>query len=109
VVEGGVVSVAAELVEGLTLDELVARHGPLPVRRVAQLGLELLDALEAVHAAGLAHLDLRPANVLVAPASPIPAAFSPPWREAPTRPSTAPWSACGGPGTRSTRRWSGCC
>jgi eukaryotic-like serine/threonine-protein kinase len=66
VVEGGVVYVATELVDAaLTLDELVARHGPLPVRRVAQLGLELLDALGATHAAGLVHLDLRPANVLV--------------------------------------------
>jgi len=67
VVEDGVVYVATELVDAaLTLDELVARHGPLPVRRVAQLGLELLDALEAAHGAGLAHLDLRPGNVLVA-------------------------------------------
>ncbi|MGH2815636.1 MAG: serine/threonine-protein kinase, partial [Actinomycetota bacterium] len=66
VVEDGVVYVAAELVDALTLDELIARHGPLPVRRVAQLGLELLDALEAAHAAGLHHLDLRPACVLVA-------------------------------------------
>jgi eukaryotic-like serine/threonine-protein kinase len=66
VVDDGSVYVAGELVDALTLDELVARHGPLPVRRVAQLGLELLDALEAGHAAGLAHLDLRPANVLVA-------------------------------------------
>ncbi|HET6815359.1 MAG TPA: protein kinase, partial [Actinomycetota bacterium] len=66
VVEDGVVYVASELVDAaLTLDELVARHGPLPVRRVAQLGLELLDALEAVHGAGLVHLDLRPGNVLV--------------------------------------------
>jgi len=66
VVEGGVAYVATELVDAaLTLDELVARHGPLPVRRVAQLGLELLDALEAAHGAGLAHLDLRPGNVLV--------------------------------------------
>src|SRR5215213_4846534 len=66
VVEDGVVFVATELVDAaLTLDELVARHGPLPVRRAAQLGLELLDALEAAHAAGLAHLDLRPGNVLV--------------------------------------------
>jgi hypothetical protein len=66
VVEDGVVYVASELVDAaLTLDELVARHGPLPVRRVAQLGLELLDALEAAHGAGLAHLDLRPGNVLV--------------------------------------------
>jgi eukaryotic-like serine/threonine-protein kinase len=66
VVQDGVVYVAAELVDALTLDELIARHGPLPVRRVARLGLELLDALETAHGAGLAHLDLRPANVLVA-------------------------------------------
>jgi eukaryotic-like serine/threonine-protein kinase len=66
VVQDGVVYVATELVDALTLDELIARHGPLPVRRVAQLGLELLDALESAHRAGLAHLDLRPANVLVA-------------------------------------------
>jgi eukaryotic-like serine/threonine-protein kinase len=65
VVENGVVYVATELVDGLTLEELVARHGPLPVRRVAQLGLGLLDALEAAHAAGLVHLDLRPATVLI--------------------------------------------
>jgi eukaryotic-like serine/threonine-protein kinase len=66
VVQDGVVYVATELVDALTLDELIARHGPLPVRRVAQLGLELLDGLAAAHDAGLAHLDLRPGNVLVA-------------------------------------------
>jgi eukaryotic-like serine/threonine-protein kinase len=65
VVEDGLVYVATELVDGLTLEELVARHGPLPVRRVAQLGLELLDTLEAAHGARLTHLDLRPATVLI--------------------------------------------
>jgi eukaryotic-like serine/threonine-protein kinase len=65
VVEDGVVYVVSELADALTLDELIAGHGPLPVRRVAQLGLELLDALEAAHAAGLVHLDLRPGCVLV--------------------------------------------
>jgi eukaryotic-like serine/threonine-protein kinase len=65
VVQDGGVYVVTELLDALTLDELIARHGPLPVRRVAQLGLELLDALEAAHAAGLAHLDLRPGCVLV--------------------------------------------
>jgi serine/threonine protein kinase len=57
--------VATELVGGVTLDQLIARDGPLPVGRVASMGLDLLDALEATHAAGLAHLDLRPANVLI--------------------------------------------
>ena len=65
VVEDGVVYVASELVDALTLDEVIARHGPLPVRRVARLGLDLLDALEAAHSAGLAHLDLRPGCVLI--------------------------------------------
>jgi eukaryotic-like serine/threonine-protein kinase len=66
VAEPGAAYVATELVDALTLQELVARHGPLPVRRVAEVGLEVLDALEAVHRAGLVHLDLRPGNVLVA-------------------------------------------
>jgi eukaryotic-like serine/threonine-protein kinase len=67
VVEDGVVYVASELVDAPTLDELTARHGPLPVDQAAQLGLELLDTLEAAHTAGLSHLDLRPANVLITP------------------------------------------
>ncbi|HEX7148780.1 MAG TPA: protein kinase, partial [Actinomycetota bacterium] len=65
VVEDGLVYVVTELFDALTLDELITRHGPLPVRRVAQLGLELLDGLEVAHAAGLPHLDLRPGCVLV--------------------------------------------
>jgi eukaryotic-like serine/threonine-protein kinase len=65
VVTDGVVYVATELVEGVTLDRLIARDGPLPVGRVASMGLELLGALGATHAAGLAHLDLRPADVLI--------------------------------------------
>jgi eukaryotic-like serine/threonine-protein kinase len=66
VAENGRVYVATELLEALTLDELIAKHGPLPSKRVAQIGLDVLDVLEASHAAGLAHLDLRPGNVLVA-------------------------------------------
>jgi serine/threonine protein kinase len=67
VVTDGVVYVATELVDAPTLDQLIARGGPLPVGRVARMGLELLEALEAAHTAGLAHLDLHPANILVAP------------------------------------------
>jgi serine/threonine protein kinase len=70
VVTDGVVYVATELVDAPPLDELIARDGPLPVGRVARMGLELLEALEAAHTAGLAHLDLRPANILVAPDGP---------------------------------------
>jgi hypothetical protein len=53
--------------EGLTLDEEVRRHGPLPADRVRELGAQLAEGLAAIHAAGLVHRDLKPSNVILAP------------------------------------------
>jgi hypothetical protein len=55
-----------ELVEGRSLDRAVGAGGPLPPRRVAEIGARLLDALNAAHAEGLLHRDVKPANVLLA-------------------------------------------
>jgi hypothetical protein len=54
-----------ELVEADTLSEAVSVHGPLPARRVAEIGLSLLSALEAAHAQGIVHRDVKPSNVLL--------------------------------------------
>jgi predicted Ser/Thr protein kinase len=54
-----------EHVEGETLEQFAARRGRLPARDVARLILELAGALEALHAHGFVHLDVKPANVLV--------------------------------------------
>jgi serine/threonine-protein kinase len=54
-----------ELIEGENLKELVTRGGPLPVRRVLELGLEVGRALAFAHANGLVHRDVKPQNVLL--------------------------------------------
>ncbi|MFD0686247.1 outer membrane protein assembly factor BamB family protein [Actinomadura fibrosa] len=55
---------------GLSLQEAVAQHGPLPVPAVFGLGASLAEALLSVHRAGVVHRDLKPANVMLAPDGP---------------------------------------
>jgi serine/threonine protein kinase len=62
-----VVVLTMELVRGGTADQLLARHGALPADYVAVLLDQLLQALDAVHAAGLVHRDVKPANLLLEP------------------------------------------
>jgi serine/threonine protein kinase len=59
--------VVTELEDAPTLDEVVARQGPLGPERAAAIGLALLDALGAAHSGGVVHRDVRPANVLLPP------------------------------------------
>ena len=63
--EDGKQFIVFELVEGDNLKELVERGGPLPVRRVLDLGLEIGRALAFAHGQGLVHRDVKPQNVLL--------------------------------------------
>jgi serine/threonine protein kinase len=51
--------------EGRTLAERLADQGPLDVATARSIGLQLLSALEAVHAQGIVHRDLKPANIFL--------------------------------------------
>jgi serine/threonine-protein kinase len=54
-----------EYLPGLTLEQLVGRHGPLPPCRAVWLLRQACRALREAHALGLVHRDLKPANVMV--------------------------------------------
>ncbi len=56
-----------ELIEGPTLDELLKRQGPLPIRDALNIARQICQALEAAHAKGIMHRDLKPANIKVLP------------------------------------------
>lgn len=60
----GRVGVWMELVEGLTLDDLIRNQGRFGAREATLIGIELGRALAAVHAAGIVHRDVKAANAM---------------------------------------------
>lgn len=65
VCEGQSLYYVMELIEGSTLLETIRNSKGLELKRVADIGLQLADALQAVHDAGIIHRDLKPDNVLL--------------------------------------------
>ncbi|MFH8491713.1 serine/threonine-protein kinase [Streptomyces longisporoflavus] len=58
--------IVMEIVRGLSLSDVLDAEGPMPPRRAAHIGAEVLAALRAAHEAGVLHRDVKPGNVLVA-------------------------------------------
>ncbi|MEU4224493.1 serine/threonine-protein kinase [Nonomuraea sp. NPDC026600] len=58
--------IVMQLVQSRSLGAVIKQDGPLPPKRVAEIGLAVLDALQRAHEAGVLHRDVKPENVLLA-------------------------------------------
>jgi serine/threonine protein kinase len=63
--------VVTRFVPGRTLEDVVLSEGPLERRQVIRLAQGLCQALAAVHAAGVIHRDVKPANVMLVDGEPL--------------------------------------
>ena len=63
--EDGQLYLATRFVAGTDLQDLLWADGPLAPQRAADIVRQVGDALDAAHAAGLVHRDVKPANVLL--------------------------------------------
>jgi ketosteroid isomerase-like protein len=64
--EDGQLYLVMRYVPGTDLHRLLKHEGPLPPERAAAIVAQVASALDAAHAAGLVHRDVKPANVLIA-------------------------------------------
>ncbi|MET9214836.1 MULTISPECIES: serine/threonine-protein kinase [unclassified Nocardia] len=54
-----------EFIDGITFDDVLAEHGPLPVGVVAALGAQTAAVLAAAHRDNIFHRDLKPPNLML--------------------------------------------
>jgi len=62
--EKGIPYIVSELVDGAALGTLIAK-GPMPLKKVLDIAIQVAAGLSAAHHAGIVHRDLKPANIMI--------------------------------------------
>ncbi len=62
--QDGVAFLVMEYLEGESLAERL-KKGPMPLKETLKIGMQVCEALEAAHRAGITHRDLKPANIML--------------------------------------------
>jgi serine/threonine protein kinase len=63
--ENGVVFLVMEYLDGLTLKQLIRQEGPMPLPRTVEILRQVGGALDAAHAEGVVHRDLKSDNIML--------------------------------------------
>ena len=61
----GVYFLAMEYIEGRDLDHLIRERGALPVEQALDCAIQAARGLEAAHAQGIVHRDIKPGNLML--------------------------------------------
>nr|WP_033516934.1 serine/threonine-protein kinase [Bifidobacterium cuniculi] len=70
-IDDAVAFIVTELIEGKNLREDVRQNGKYTGGDLERLADKLIDAVRAVHAAGIVHRDIKPTNVMVSVTGPV--------------------------------------
>lgn len=65
--DSGTEAIIMELLEGRTMRAVLDESGPLPVRDIIDIGVQISEALTEAHRGGVVHRDVKPSNILLCP------------------------------------------
>ena len=54
-----------EIIDGISLQDKIDKKGPLPIKEILRIGLQIAEGLAAAHKHGFMHRDIKPANILL--------------------------------------------